>query len=61
MKNNAREFFSKVGPQDPFFLYVGFGTHRCKVNTSIGTFCEYYGSGKNDQGVIPDWKPHWFL
>ena len=61
MRNNAREFFSKVQPEDPFFLYVGFGdTHRCQENSSIGTFCEYFGSGKNDQGVIPDWKPHWF-
>ena len=26
MKNNAREFFSKVRPEDPFLLYVGSAT-----------------------------------
>ena len=61
MKNYANEFFSKLQPSDPFFLYVGFGdTHRCHENSTIGTFCEYFGSGKNDQGIIPDWKPKWF-
>ena len=34
--------------------------HRCHENSTIGTFCEYFGSGKNDQGIIPDWKPKWF-
>ena len=61
----SREFVSSSknktgGNNNPFFLYVGFGdTHRCKLGSTIGTFCEYFGSG-GEHGVIEDWKPKFF-
>ena len=59
MKLNTREFLS-IDAKKPFFLYIGFGdVHRCKYKSAIGSFCEYYGSGKTNQGqlfpLIEDW------
>ena len=59
MKLNTREFLS-LEPTQPFFLYIGFGdVHRCKYKSPIGSFCEFYGSGKTNQGMqfptIEDW------
>jgi N-sulfoglucosamine sulfohydrolase len=60
MKENAGRFFSSLGPDEPFFLYVGFGDcHRCPAKANSGPFCEKYGSG-GPHGVIPDWKPKFF-
>ena len=56
MKLFAREFL-ELEPSKPFFLYVGFGdVHRCEFESAIGSFCEFYGSGRHGQGTIPDWQ-----
>ena len=60
MKQNLQTFLQQE-PDKPFFLYVGFGdTHRCGFESTIGSFCEFYGSGERGQGVIPDWTPNFF-
>eukprot|EP00946_MAST-07B_sp_MAST-7B-sp1_P004289 g4289.t1 len=60
MKLHTRRFL-RLEPEKPFFLYVGFGdVHRCKFKSAVGSFCEFYGSGKNGQGVIPDWTPTFY-
>ena len=61
MKLRARQFLQEIEPEKPFFLYVGFGDcHRCGFKSTIGSFCEFYGSPEHGQGSIPDWKPVFF-
>ena len=60
MKLHARRFLS-LEPEKPFFLYVGWGdVHRCGFESAVGSFCEFYGSGKKGQGIIPDWTPTFY-
>eukprot|EP00505_MAST-04D_sp_SCG-Rhode-Island_P005625 Stramenopile-MAST_4_protein_5625 len=61
MKLNARKFL-RQDKDEPFFLYIGFGdTHRCQGNSNVGSFCQFYGSGKNGNPKIPDWpNPRWY-
>ena len=60
MKMHARRFLL-LEPEKPFFLYVAWGdVHRCGYKSAVGSFCEFYGSGKNGQGIIPDWTPTFY-
>lgn len=45
-----------------FFLYVGFhDPHRCgHTNPEFGAFCEKFGNGYPENGVIPDWIPIYY-
>ena len=58
IRNLAREFFQRAG-SNPFFLYIGFhDPHRCgRDNPQYGTFCEKFGDGTKDMGLISDWHP----
>lgn len=46
----------------PFFLYVAFhDPHRCgHTHPEYGNFCEKFGDGKDNNGVIADWKPKYY-
>ena len=65
MKLNVRTFLS-LEKDKKFFLYVGFGdVHRCRFQSAIGSFCEYYGSGMKNKGTyfpkLTDWpKPTFY-
>eukprot|EP00049_Salpingoeca_infusionum_P015544 m.303684 g.303684 ORF g.303684 m.303684 type:complete len:572 (-) comp15894_c0_seq5:119-1834(-) len=60
IKQNIATFLDSERDK-PFFLYIGWGDcHRCAFKGAQGSFCELYGSGKGDEGIIPDWTPQWF-
>ncbi|XP_072932337.1 N-sulphoglucosamine sulphohydrolase isoform X2 [Epargyreus clarus] len=64
MKLLAREFFGNAKKENkPFFLYVGFhDPHRCgHSEPQYGPFCERFGSGEEGMGLIPDWKPWYYV
>lgn len=58
----AREFLASAADK-PFFLIVSFhDPHRCgRVTPQFGSFCERWGSGEIGMGVIPDWKPIYYV
>uniref|UniRef100_T1JAG0 Sulfatase N-terminal domain-containing protein n=1 Tax=Strigamia maritima TaxID=126957 RepID=T1JAG0_STRMM len=60
IKLEVRKFLqeSQKDPR-PFFLYVAFhDPHRClHSNPKYGIFCEKFGNGQPDMGIIPDWTP----
>ncbi|PIK37400.1 putative N-sulfoglucosamine sulfohydrolase-like [Apostichopus japonicus] len=59
MKLLVREFFA-TNASMPFLLYIGFNDcHRCPEN-KFGDFCEKFGNGQPEYGVIPDWKPQYY-
>lgn len=45
-----------------FFLVVAFhDPHRCgHITPQYGEFCERWGSGEENMGIIPDWKPIYY-
>ncbi|XP_033113986.1 N-sulphoglucosamine sulphohydrolase-like [Anneissia japonica] len=60
MKELMREF---LGIDDrPFFLYMAFkDVHRCDASIEkYGQFCERFGNGDPETGIIPDWKPAYY-
>lgn len=58
IRDLARDFFQRSGT-NPFFLYIGFhDPHRCgRENPQYGNFCEKFGDGSKDMGLISDWHP----
>lgn len=58
----VREFLSSI-KEESFFLMVSFhDPHRCgRVTPEYGSFCERFGSGENNMGTIPDWKPIYYV
>ncbi|KAJ8037061.1 N-sulfoglucosamine sulfohydrolase [Holothuria leucospilota] len=59
MKGFVREFFA-MNESMPFLLYIGFNDcHRCP-ESKFGDFCEKFGNGQPEYGVIPDWKPAYY-
>lgn len=58
----SSRMFTYLPPHRPFFLYIAFhDPHRCgdtDVNAKYGQFCEHWGSGEPNMGIIPDWKPY---
>lgn len=60
----VREFLKATKEKDkPFFLMVAFhDPHRCgHITPQYGPFCERWGSGEIDMGLIPDWHPIYYV
>ncbi|XP_033103719.1 N-sulphoglucosamine sulphohydrolase-like [Anneissia japonica] len=58
MKNLVHKFITM--DSGPFFLYVAFNDpHRC-TGSKYGEFCEKFGNGSPEFGVIEDWKPTYY-
>ncbi|CAO1370471.1 unnamed protein product [Diamesa serratosioi] len=62
MKLLVRDFLN-LKEKKPFFLMVAFhDPHRCgHVTPQFGSFCERWGSGEIGMGLIPDWKPIYYI
>ena len=63
IKLMVREFLDQIKKgNDPFFLMVAFhDPHRCgHITPQYGSFCERWGSGESDMGLIPDWQPIYY-
>ncbi|KAG4080106.1 hypothetical protein HA402_008177 [Bradysia odoriphaga] len=58
----VREFLETQNNSQPFFLMVSFhDPHRCgHVTPQYGSFCERWGSGEENMGLIPDWHPIYY-
>ncbi|KAE8575926.1 hypothetical protein XENTR_v10003988 [Xenopus tropicalis] len=54
--------FLQSQDQRPFLLYVAFhDPHRCgHSQPQYGAFCEKFGNGDPDMGIMPDWSPQYY-